>query len=360
MAFDEHYSDSQLAKRATRTASMTSAELPPPDVSLPVLEDIVEHHTASVQLFRGRRRKRQALDDAFAQRRMAKGVRVYMEATLEDIQFIRLVSVYVGVFDITFLTVRHAVVLGQTLLRSIRVHRKDAHLQSVHLPRLQRLRVPQDDAHLQLLPLRRLRARTYNLLDMSLCMCAGFPFFYHTALYTFEADSVAQNPPLPRRRSLAMRPFAEVTREHIICYTCLCVCTRVILHLCECSLCVSSCTFRFARVFQSPSSPRQWRCSVLLMQFLNKLLLLQVLPRRSSRFTFARVEYMIGSSWWVCVFIDLSCCCFWKQLYISSFLLFWMSIVSIVFLFMRWWPWSRHVSLYMRMFDIIPFYHTAF
>ena len=178
MAFYEQYSDSQLAKRATRTTSMTSAELPPPDVSLPVLEDIVEHHTASVQLFRGRRRKRQALDDAFAQRRMAKGVRVYMEATLEDIQFIRLVSVYVRVFDITFLTVRHAVVLGHTLLRSIRVHRKDAHLQSVHLPRLQRLRVPQDDAHLQLLPLRRLRARTYHLLDMYLCMCACLTFFF--------------------------------------------------------------------------------------------------------------------------------------------------------------------------------------
>ena len=39
--------------------------------------------------------------------------------------------------------------------------------------------------------------------------------FYHTAFYTFEADSVAQNPPLPRRRSLAMLPFAEVTREDI-------------------------------------------------------------------------------------------------------------------------------------------------
>jgi hypothetical protein len=54
----------------------------------------------------------------------------------------RLVSVYVGVFDITSLTVRHAVVLGQTLLRSIRVRRKDAYLQSVHLQRLQRLCIP--------------------------------------------------------------------------------------------------------------------------------------------------------------------------------------------------------------------------
>ena len=176
MAFDEHYSDSQLAKRATRTASMTSAKLPPPDVSLPVLEDVVDHHTTSVQLFRGRRRKRQALDDEFDQRRIAKGVRVYMEATLEDIQFIRFVSVFVGEFYIISLTVRHAVVLGQTLLRSIRVHRRDAHLRSVDLQRLPRLRIPHDDAHLQCFPLRRLRARIYTLLDMSLCVCA---FFVH-------------------------------------------------------------------------------------------------------------------------------------------------------------------------------------
>ena len=61
MAFDEHYSDSQLAKRATRTVSMTSAELPPPDVSLPVLEDIVDHHTTSVQLFREKTKKAASL-----------------------------------------------------------------------------------------------------------------------------------------------------------------------------------------------------------------------------------------------------------------------------------------------------------
>ena len=62
----------------------------------------------------------------------------------------RFVSVYVGVFDITSLTVRHAVVLGQTLLRSIRVHRKDLHLQSFHLQRLQRLCIPQDDTYLNI------------------------------------------------------------------------------------------------------------------------------------------------------------------------------------------------------------------
>ena len=199
MAFDEHYSDSQLAKRATRTASMTSAKLPPPHVSLPELEDMVEHHTKSVQLFQRRRRKRQALDDAFDKRRIAKGVRVYMEATLEDPQFIRFVSAYVREFYIISLTFRPAVVLGQTLLRNIRVHRKDAHLQSVHLQRLQRLCIHKDDTHLQCFLLQRLRARTYTLLDMSLCVCACF---FYTALYKFKADSyIAQNPPLPRRRS---------------------------------------------------------------------------------------------------------------------------------------------------------------
>ena len=79
-------------------------------------------------------------------------------------------------FYIISLTVRHAVVLGQTLPRSIRVHRREAHLRSVHLQRLPRLRIPHDDAHLQCFPLRRLRARIYTLLDMSLCMCA---FFVH-------------------------------------------------------------------------------------------------------------------------------------------------------------------------------------
>ena len=88
-----------------------------------------------------------------------------------------------------------------------------------------------------------------------------------------------------------------VARGHILHYIYLCCCTRVILLLRECSLCVSSCTLRVARMFLYQSSPRQWRCSMLLMQFLSKLLVLKVLPRRSSRFTFARVEHMIGSSW---------------------------------------------------------------
>jgi hypothetical protein len=130
------------------------------------------------------------------------------------------------------LTRRHAVALGQTPLRSIRVRRRDAHLQSDHLQRLQRLCRLQYGPHLQWLPLRRLRARTYTLLNISLCI------FLHAALQPFEANSTAQKPPLPRRRSRAMHPFAEVSREDISFITYISVAVRVLFYSCASAPCV--------------------------------------------------------------------------------------------------------------------------
>ena len=86
IACDETNPDGKPCKHTTKTASGHSADLPSENVSPPIFEDMVTDQMVSVEMLRERRRKRQALDDAFAERRMAKGVSVSMQAAFQDIQ----------------------------------------------------------------------------------------------------------------------------------------------------------------------------------------------------------------------------------------------------------------------------------
>ena len=80
MAYGMTNADSEPGKRTTETALSQSDDLPSAPVTLPILEDMGTDQMVSVEMLRNKRSKRQALDNAFAERRMAKGMSVPMQA----------------------------------------------------------------------------------------------------------------------------------------------------------------------------------------------------------------------------------------------------------------------------------------